>query len=96
MRVLINRESDVRGDDLDNELLEAIYRPSREPWFRANMMSTVDGAATRDTGATGSINNEPDKRVYDVLRRQADAVVVGAAGRRGSRVTAPPTVRSSS
>jgi riboflavin biosynthesis pyrimidine reductase len=42
------------------------------------MVSTVDGAATGDTGTTGSINNEPDKRVFDVLRRQADAVVVGA------------------
>jgi riboflavin biosynthesis pyrimidine reductase len=94
MRVLINRESDVRGDDLDNEQLAAIYRPPRESWFRANMVSTVDGAATGDTGTTGSINNEPDKRVFDVLRRQADAVIVGAGTVRieGYRPTDRPLV----
>jgi riboflavin biosynthesis pyrimidine reductase len=42
------------------------------------MISTLDGAATGDDGRSGSINNAVDKRVFDVLRDLADAVVVGA------------------
>jgi riboflavin biosynthesis pyrimidine reductase len=42
------------------------------------MISTLDGAAAGPDGRTGSINNPPDHRVFDLLRRLADAVVVGA------------------
>ena len=42
------------------------------------MVSTVDGAATGESGLTASINNAADKRVFDVLRRLADVIVVGA------------------
>jgi riboflavin biosynthesis pyrimidine reductase len=38
----------------------------------------VDGAATGDSGRSGSINNAADKRVFDTLRRLCDCVVVGA------------------
>ena len=78
MRVLIDRESDLRSDELTDAELASLYTPPRTPWLRANMVSTVDGAATGDTGKTGSINNAADKRVFDLLRSQADAVVVGA------------------
>ena len=42
------------------------------------MVSTLDGAATGPNGLTGSINDAADKRVFHLLRRQADAIVVGA------------------
>ena len=42
------------------------------------MVSTVDGAATGETGKSGSINNEPDHRVFHLLRELCDVVVVGA------------------
>jgi riboflavin biosynthesis pyrimidine reductase len=61
----------------DADLRELYAAPERS-WVRANMISTLDGAATGDDGRSGSINNAVDKRVFDVLRDLADAVVVGA------------------
>jgi riboflavin biosynthesis pyrimidine reductase len=61
----------------DEELAER-YRPPSLPWLRVNRVSTLDGAATGDSGKSGSINNDADKRVFDLLRAQADAIVVGA------------------
>lgn len=69
MRVLI-------GPDADD--LAELYAAPRTPWLRVNMVHTVDGAATGDSGKSGSINNAADKRVFDQLRRLADAIVVGA------------------
>jgi riboflavin biosynthesis pyrimidine reductase len=70
MRVLTGAGS---ADDL-----AAAYAAPRTPWLRVNMVSSVDGAATGESGKSGSINNAPDKAVFDVLRSLADAVVVGA------------------
>jgi riboflavin biosynthesis pyrimidine reductase len=58
------------------------------------MVGTVDGAATGETGRSGSINNAADKRIFDVLRGLADAVLVGAGTARieGYRPADLPTV----
>lgn len=48
------------------------------PWVRANMVSTVDGAAQGADGLSGSINTEADHEIFQHLRRTADAIVVGA------------------
>ncbi len=47
-------------------------------WLRANMVSTLDGAATGADGRSGSITTAADKTVFDLLRAISDAVVVGA------------------
>ena len=73
MRVLIGPDGD--GSD---EHLRRLYAPDRSPWLRANMVTTVDGAATGDSGTSSSINNPVDKRVFDTLRGLADAILVGA------------------
>lgn len=70
MRVLLGSAS---ADDL-----AAAYAAPRTPWLRVNMVSTVDGAATGESGKSGSINNAADKVVFGLLRSLADAVVVGA------------------
>jgi riboflavin biosynthesis pyrimidine reductase len=62
----------------EGEDLAALYAVPRTPWLRVNFVSTVDGAATGDDGRSGSINNEIDHEVFDLLREQADVVVVGA------------------
>jgi riboflavin biosynthesis pyrimidine reductase len=74
--------------------LRDIYAAPRTPWLRVNMISTIDGAATGDSGLTGSINNAPDKAVFDLLRELADAVIVGAGTARaeGYPPLARPTV----
>lgn len=71
------------GPDTDD--LEELYRPPSLPWLRVNMVSTLDGAANGESGKSGSINNEADKRVFHALRAQADAIVVGAGTARTER-----------
>jgi riboflavin biosynthesis pyrimidine reductase len=76
-----------------DELVD-LYRPPRLPWLRVNMVSTLDGAANGESGKSGSINNDADKAVFQALRAQADAVIVGAGTARteGYRVAAVPLV----
>ena len=62
----------------DTEDLAELYAIPRTPWLRVNMVTTVDGAATGETGTSGSINNAADKQVFDHLRATADVIVVGA------------------
>ena len=76
MRVLIGPDSDD---------LAALYAAPSQPWLRVNMITTLDGAATGESGTSGSINNAPDKRVFDTLRGLADAIVVGAGTARIER-----------
>lgn len=80
------------GPDTDD--LAELYAVPREPWLRVNMVSTLDGAATGETGKSGSINNSVDKQVFDQLRGLADVIVVGAGTARveGYRPTTKPLV----
>jgi riboflavin biosynthesis pyrimidine reductase len=64
-------------DDLHELYAVPADRPGG-PWLRANMVSSVDGAAAGDSGKSGSLNNAADKRVFDHLRSVADVIVVGA------------------
>ncbi len=64
--------------DLTDDELEAAYAPGGQPWLRVNFVSTVDGAAQGADGLSKSINNAADKRVFDMLRRRADCLLVGA------------------
>lgn len=68
MRVLV-------GPDVP---LPELYAAPADPWLRINMVATVDGAATGEGGTSRSINNDADKAVFDLLRSQADVLVVGA------------------
>jgi riboflavin biosynthesis pyrimidine reductase len=72
------------GPDTD-DLAELYAVPAGGSWLRVNMVSTVDGAATGDSGTSGSINNAADKRVFDHLRSVADVIVVGAGTARTER-----------
>jgi riboflavin biosynthesis pyrimidine reductase len=82
VRILIDDLGGATGEATD---LEALYRPPTLPWLRVNMVSTLDGAANGESGTSGSINNDADKRVFRALRAQADAVVVGAGTARTER-----------
>jgi riboflavin biosynthesis pyrimidine reductase len=91
VRILTDELGGATGEATD---LVALYRPPSLPWLRVNMVSTLDGAANGESGKSGSINNEADKRVFHALRAQADAVVVGAGTARTERyrVTDVPLV----
>jgi riboflavin biosynthesis pyrimidine reductase len=47
------------------------------PWLRVNFVSSVDGAATVD-GKSGGLGGEADRRVFDLLRRLCDVVLVAS------------------
>lgn len=57
---------------------EADWSWPAQPWTRANMVSSLDGAATCSDGLSGSINNAADVEVFHQLRDGADAIIVGA------------------
>ncbi|WP_072801956.1 pyrimidine reductase family protein [Rhodococcoides yunnanense] len=68
------------GAELDDDaVLRAYAYPEAltRPWIRVNFVSSIDGAVTAD-GASAGLGTPADKRVFDVLRGAADAVVVGA------------------
>ncbi|HKA67540.1 MAG TPA: dihydrofolate reductase family protein [Actinomycetes bacterium] len=62
--------------------LETAYRyPALQPgahWLRANMISSVDGAAIDELGGSRALSGPADRRVLSALRRLADVIVVGA------------------
>ncbi len=68
MRTLLGPDGDLRE----------VYAAPQTPWLRVNMVSTIDGAATGESGLTASINNDPDQQVFHLLRELADCVVIGA------------------
>ncbi|EME96364.1 pyrimidine reductase family protein [Streptomyces mobaraensis NBRC 13819 = DSM 40847] len=47
------------------------------PWLRANMVSSLDGAAHHE-GRSQPLSSAADMRIFGTLRALADAVVVGA------------------
>lgn len=57
----------------DDELMDAVDHVA----VRLNFVSSIDGAATRD-GRSGGLGVPADKRYFDLLRRVADVVAVGA------------------
>jgi riboflavin biosynthesis pyrimidine reductase len=61
-----------------DELAEAYAYPEQDqPWLRANMVSTLDGAAQHD-GRSEPISSDTDMRIFGTLRGLADVIVVGA------------------
>ncbi|WP_189939007.1 pyrimidine reductase family protein [Streptomyces aurantiogriseus] len=78
-------EAGVAPEDREwslDELAEAYAYPEPgpgepAPWLRANMVSTLDGAAQHD-GRSQPISNATDMRIFGTLRGLADVVLVGA------------------
>lgn len=63
--------------DLTDEQLLQHYAMPGEDWLRLNFVASLDGAATRD-GLSGALGGEADGRVFALLRRWADVVLLGA------------------
>lgn len=61
-----------------DDLADAYAYPRTDgPWLRANMVSTLDGAAQHD-GRSQPISCESDMRIFGTLRGLADVVIAGA------------------
>ena len=62
----------------DQPDLPALYAYPDGRWLRANMVATVDGAASLN-GVTQGISSDTDRRVFALLRTLSDVILVGAA-----------------
>jgi riboflavin biosynthesis pyrimidine reductase len=69
-------ETALTDDDIA-ALYTADAASEDDPWVRVNFVSSVDGAATV-SGLSGGLSDAADRRVFDLLRRLCDVVVVGA------------------
>jgi riboflavin-specific deaminase-like protein len=58
--------------------------PADRPYLGVNMVSSLDGKATLDWRTRG-LSSDVDRRVFHLLRTQADAVMVGAGTVRTER-----------
>jgi riboflavin biosynthesis pyrimidine reductase len=76
-QLLPEAQPNLSDADLD-ELYGWPNWPSPQPWVRANMVSTIDGAAASPDGLSEGISSPADRRVFGRLRGLADAVLVGA------------------
>jgi riboflavin-specific deaminase-like protein len=63
-------------DDAELAGCYAIDDRSRQQ-VRVNFVASIDGAAT-DHGLSGGLSGPADKRVFDILRRLSDVILVGA------------------
>ncbi|MGH1525937.1 dihydrofolate reductase family protein [Leifsonia sp. L25] len=61
----------------DTRIAELYSDGAGNPWLRVNFVSSIDGAATRQ-GLSGGLSDDADHRVFDILRRLCDVVLVGA------------------
>src|SRR5262250_3460046 len=70
------------GSALTDAALAGLYaypdpRASPGRWVRANMVASLDGAATLD-GRTRGLSSEADEQVFAMLRALSDVILVGA------------------
>ena len=65
--------------DPDDGQLLGFYAPppGTAPFVRFNFVASIDGAATQG-GLSGALGSAGDKRVFSLLRRFADVILVGA------------------
>lgn len=77
MNAHINRLLPSAAARLDDDSILDAYRFPDEPWLRMNFVSSIDGAATRN-GLSGSLGGDADRRIFELLRRQADVILIGA------------------
>ena len=79
----LDRAGQQIGPEHDEHTLTALYpypptRSGADVWVRANMIASLDGAATGADRHSGTINGAADLRVFRVLRAAADVVLIGA------------------
>jgi riboflavin biosynthesis pyrimidine reductase len=66
------------GEELTEEGLVEAYAPDRSrPAVRVNFVTSLDGAVQVD-GYSRGLSGDADRKVFGILRRHADAVMVGA------------------
>lgn len=78
MRQLLPPDRDNKNHPMpDRELAQLYAYPGDRAWLRANMVSSIDGAASAQ-GRTAGLSGEADRRLFALLRALADVILVGA------------------
>jgi riboflavin biosynthesis pyrimidine reductase len=62
----------------DDELADALAFRGDGPWLRCVFAATLDGVIRGRDGLSGSIATPADKRVFPIMRRTADVILIGA------------------
>jgi riboflavin biosynthesis pyrimidine reductase len=75
------------GPGIAPSALADLYAYPGSPWVRANMVSSVDGAASL-SGRTGGLSSQADRRLFTLLRTLCDVILVGAGTARAERYAA--------
>lgn len=93
-RLLPTREDLDLDGGASRDALARWYAPPGGRWLRLNLVASVDGRSAGDDGTSDSLTNRVDRAVLGVIRRTADAVLVGAASVRaeGYRMPARATL----
>ncbi|WP_230686974.1 pyrimidine reductase family protein [Catellatospora vulcania] len=69
---------------LDDEDLVRLHPRAQTPWLRVNFVSSLDGAVAVD-GLSAGLSGDDDKRVFRLLRKLCDGLLVGAGTLRDER-----------
>lgn len=76
------------GARTDEELLDLYSYPADSPWVRFNFIASLDGSATHQ-GLSASLGNPGDRRLFGLIRRLCDVIVVGAGTVRAEGYAGP-------
>lgn len=75
-------------DRTDEDLLALYAYPAHSPWVRFNFIASLDGSATHQ-GVSAPLGNEGDRRLFGLLRRLCDVILVGAGTVRAEGYAGP-------
>ena len=84
MQLIHPERRQVTPEELVTGLRLNELAPADRPYLGINMVSSLDGKATLDWRTRG-LSSDVDRRVFHLLRTQADAVMVGAGTVRAER-----------
>jgi riboflavin biosynthesis pyrimidine reductase len=74
----------AEAEPADDESLATLYPNPTVPWLRVNFVASIDGAVEVG-GVSAPLSSPPDQRVLRLLRRQCDALLIGAGTFRQER-----------
>ncbi|MBC7518683.1 MAG: dihydrofolate reductase family protein [Microbacteriaceae bacterium] len=73
------------------ERVSGWYEPPLPRWLRVNLITSVNGSVVGNDGTSDTLTNRADRLILGVLRRQADAILVGAESVRAEGYHLPKT-----
>lgn len=76
------------ADRTDDDLLALYAYPAQRPWVRFNFIASLDGSATHQ-GVSAPLGNEGDRRLFGLIRRLCDVILVGAGTVRAEGYAGP-------